>query len=345
VQEPLWKRSARRLVSIPGVLVAAVVLAAATLVWVPLAIVVDVARRRWRLPLLRLLAFALCWAWLESFAMVACMLTWITGQRNNRPVHYRLQAWWASALMTVLQATTGIRVLTKLDGLSPGPAVMICRHASLADSLTSAWAIISGAGLRPRYVLKKELLADPCLDVVGHRLPNHFLDRQAVDSGPELAALTRLTTGMGDGDVSVIFPEGTRASPHKRERALAAIARSDPERAQRLSALRHLLPPRPAGTIAMLQGAPDADLVVGWHSGFDGLDTFGGILRHLARRPPPVRFAVRRIPRHEVPSDPNVLAAWLDQVWLTADREVARLIEHDEPRNHDHRATDRVRSD
>lgn len=316
----------------------ALTLAVSLPLWVPLAVLADTLRRRWRMPVLRLLTFALCWAWLESIAMVACALTWIAGQRNNRRVHYRLQAWWASALMNVLQATTGITVLTKLDGLAPGPAVMICRHASLADSLTSAWAIISGAGLRPRYVLKRELLADPCLDVVGQRLPNHFLDRGAVDSAPELAALSRLTEGMDERDVSVIFPEGTRASPAKRERAVAAIARTDPERAQRLAALQHMLPPRPAGTLAMLQGAPQADLVVGWHSGFDGLDTFGGILRHLAHRPPPVRFAVRRIPRHEVPTDPDELTDWLDHVWLTADREVARLIEHDVPTPHDDRS-------
>jgi 1-acyl-sn-glycerol-3-phosphate acyltransferase len=328
----------RRLASIPGVIIAALVLAISVPLWAPVAIVADSLRRRWRMPLLRLLTFALCWAWLESVAMVACALTWLTGQRNNRSVHYRLQAWWAEALMNVLQATTGITVLTKLEGLTPGPAVMICRHASLADSLTSAWAITSGAGMRPRYVLKRELLADPCLDVVGHRLPNHFLDRQAKDSAPELAALTKLTEDMSERDVSVIFPEGTRASPAKRERALAAIARSDPDRAQRLAGLQHLLPPRPAGTIAMLQGAPHADLVVGWHSGFDGLDTFGGILRHLARRPPPVRFAVRRIPRHEVPTDSDELAGWLDQIWLTADREVARLIDHDGLTTFDHRS-------
>jgi len=41
-------------------------------------------------------------------------------------------------------------------------------------------------------VLKRELLADPCLDIVGNRLPNHFLDRHATDSGPELAALPRV---------------------------------------------------------------------------------------------------------------------------------------------------------
>ena len=33
--------------------------------------------------------------------------------------------------------------------------------------------------LRLRYVLKRELLWDPCLDIVGQRVPNIFVDRDA----------------------------------------------------------------------------------------------------------------------------------------------------------------------
>jgi 1-acyl-sn-glycerol-3-phosphate acyltransferase len=319
----------RRLVSIPAVFLLALLLTLLLPLWAVTAVVVDAACRRWRMPTLRLLTFALCWAWAETVAVIACALVWIVGQRNNRAVHYRLQAWWASALVHCLQATTGMRILTNVDALKPGPAVMLSRHASLADSLVSAWCVACVAGLRPHYVLKKELLADPCLDIVGNRLPNYFLDRQATDSAPELAALRTLTATLTATDIAVIFPEGTRASPDKRARALASIARTDQARAARLALLRHLLPPRPAGSLAMLAGAPEADVLIGWHAGFDGLDTFGGMIRHLARRPPPVRFAVRRIPRGEVPTEPDAIVAWLDQQWLTADEQVGMLIERD----------------
>jgi 1-acyl-sn-glycerol-3-phosphate acyltransferase len=204
--------------------------------------------------------------------------------------------------------------------------VLLCRHASLADSLVSAWVVTSLAGLRPRYVLKRELLADPCLDIVGNRLPNHFLDRQAADSSVELEALTRLSTGMGEDDIAVIFPEGTRASPSKRERALQKLSERDPARAVRLGGLQHLLPPRPAGSAALIDGAPGADVVIGWHVGFDGLDTFSGILRHLAHKPPAVRFRVRRIPRSEVPSG-EAFTEWLDAMWLQADHDVHDMLE------------------
>ena len=311
---------------------AAVGLLVAAPLWLPVAAVVDLVRGRPRLPIIRLLGFALGWSWLESVAIVATGLAWVAGQRGNHALHYRLQRWWAAQLMTILRTTTGLRIEVEDHSmLHPGPLVVLCRHASLADSLVSAWVITTLAELHPRYVLKRELLFDPCLDIVGNRLPNHFLDRGAADSTVELAALTTLSSGMGADDVAVIFPEGTRAAPAKRERALAKIAERDPDRATRLGSLRHLLPPRPAGTAALLAGCPDADVVIAWHVGFDGLDTFGGILRHLARNPPPVRFAARRIARAEVPSTSDAVldafTRWLDDQWLASDAAVAELLE------------------
>jgi 1-acyl-sn-glycerol-3-phosphate acyltransferase len=202
---------------------------------------------------------------------------------------------------------------------------MLCRHASLADSLLSAWVITSVAVMNPRYVLKRELLFDPCLDIVGNRLPNHFLDREAPDSNVELDALRALSAALTVDQVAVIFPEGTRATPAKRTRALDRIRERDPERADRLSGLRHLLPPRPAGSAALVEGCPQADVVIAWHVGFDGLDTFAGIRRHLERVPPPVEFHARRVPRSEVPSG-TAFTRWLDDQWLAADAAVEALL-------------------
>jgi 1-acyl-sn-glycerol-3-phosphate acyltransferase len=281
-----------------------------------------------RLPIARLLLFALGWAWIELACVVIAFALWLTGQRKNQELHFRLQTWWAANVLGLLRAATGIRVTAEnVDQLRPGPAVLLCRHASLADSLVSAWVITSLAHMHPRYVLKRELLIDPCLDIVGNRLPNYFLDREALDSQVELNALTRLTNGMGDRDIAVIFPEGTRASPKKRDRVMQKLRERDPVRAERMQVLQHLLPPRPAGSAALIAGCPGADIVVGWHVGFDGLDTFGGILRHLTHKPMPVRFRARRIPRADVPSG-AAFTEWLDAVWLQADSDVHSMIEH-----------------
>ncbi len=308
-------------------LLAAILLVVLLPLWLPACAVIDLVRGRTRLPTVRLLAFAGCWAWLELIGVTVAALLWLAGQRRNECAHFALQRWWAAQLMGSLRVATGISVeATGVSSLSPGPAIMLCRHASLADSLLSAWVVTSKARMNPRYVLKRELLSDPCLDIVGNRLPNYFLDRQAPDSAVELAALRKLSAGLADDQVAVIFPEGTRASASKRELALQKIGERDPARAQRLAVMQHLLPPRPAGSQALVDGCPGADIVIAWHVGFDGLDTFGGILRHLAHQPIPVQFHARRVARADVPAGDDFIR-WLDDVWLECDRAVHALLD------------------
>lgn len=312
----------RRLVTIPTLCIAAVLLTVLIPIWLPLTLVIDALRMRFRFPFARLLAFAVCWAWLEVIGVLAAFGLWIIGRGRRSDAHYRLQRWWASNLLASLGATCGIRIETADSGVfSPGPTVLFVRHASLADSLVSAYVVTTLARLRPHYVLKRELLADPCLDVVGQRIPNYFLDRGANDSAPELAAIERLAAGLGALDVGIIFPEGTRANPRKREAAIAKIELRDAARAHRLRSLQHLLPPRPSGANAMMLGAPYADVVLAWHVGFEGLDTFGGVLRALGRRFAPIRFVARRVPNAEVPKGES-FATWLDEQWLRMDHEV-----------------------
>ena len=331
----------RRLISMPGLIIGAVILTVAIPVWLPLVLVIDACRLKWRFPLARLLSFAVCWAWLETAGVLCSAAYWLTGQSKNLPKHYALQRWWADRLLRALKTTCGFSVeVENIDALKPGPVLMFARHASLADSLVSAYVVTTLAQMNPRYVLKRELLADPCLDVVGQRLPNHFLDRHATDSTPELQALEALVTNIDASTVGIIFPEGTRANQKKRDRALEKIAAIDPVRADRLHDMKHLLPPRPAGAAAMLRGSPNANVVFAWHVGFEGLDTFGGILRAISSRMQPIRFHLRRVERSLIPNnsliDTNELTKWLDDEWMRMDREVDEALEarHEMRRNH-----------
>ena len=310
------------MVTVPALCVAAAVLTLAIPLWLPVALVADAVRGRSRFPIARLLAFGVCWTWIELAGVARAGATFLVGRAHHAPTQYALMKWWAELLMGALRRTVGFRPRVEgLEALVGGNAIVLARHASLADSLLSAWAIRCRADLWPRYVLKRELLSDPCLDIVGLRVPNHFLDREAADGDAELAALHELAAGVDAGEVAVIFPEGTRANDRKRARALEKIAERDPARAERLSALHRLLPPRPAGTTALVEGAPDADVVLAWHTGFDGLDSFDGVLARLARPLPPVRIVFRRVSRADVPSGP-AFADWLDGQWLRMDAEV-----------------------
>ena len=316
------ERLRRRGISVPAVFAFAGAITMAIPVWLPAVLLIDLVRLRFRFPLARLLAFGVCWAWIEVAGVLRAFGTWVVGRAMSPASQYRLMRWWSGALMRALRATTGITPrLEDGDALAGGNVIVLSRHASLADSLLSAWAIVVQADLWPRYVLKRELLFDPCLDIVGLRVPNHFLDREAADSEAEFAALRELSSGVGAGSAAVIFSEGTRANPVKRARALERIAERDPERAKRLGDLRRLLPPRPGGSAALVEGAPHADVVLAWHTGFDGLDSFAGIVAKLAKPLPPVRFVVRRVPRDDVPTG-EAFMRWLDDEWLRMDAEV-----------------------
>ena len=104
--------------------------------------------------------------------------------------------WWSGLLMKALGLTIGVDPrVENLEAIEGGNHIVLARHASSADSLLSGWVFSNVAGVQPRYVLKRELLFDPCLDIVGLRVPNHFLDREATDSSVELDALRELGPG------------------------------------------------------------------------------------------------------------------------------------------------------
>jgi len=267
------------------------------------------------------------WAWLETAGLVVAMLLFVGGQAKNRSLNYKLQAWWTRNVVRALRVTVGVKIEVEgFTDLGPGPFVALCRHASLADSVMSAWVLADHAHLKPRYVLKQELKLDPCLDVVGHRLPNYFINRSSANVASELQGIEQMAAGLADNEVAVIFPEGSRANARKRERALQKIETRSPERAGRLSALQNLLPPKPAGAAALLAAVPHANVITMLHSGFDGLDTFKGIVNHLARRAIRVHVKIAEHHRSTVASG-EAFVDWLDQQWLAMDEAVTRQLE------------------
>jgi hypothetical protein len=103
------------------------------------------------------------------------------------------------------------------------------------------------------------------------------------------------------------------------------LAERNPARAAKLRGLQHLNPPRPAGTLAVLDAAAAADIVFVAHAGFEGLDTFGGILRSIPGTAP-VLVECDRVSRADVPDGDEASTAWLDDLWLRMDGRVDDLV-------------------
>lgn len=277
-----------------------------------------------RFPRLRCVCFAIVYLACEVGGLVASAGLWLARPLCSEATwlarHYALQTAWARALFGAACAIFGLR--TEVEGeeaVGSGALLVFIRHASVADTLLPAVLLTARHGLRLRYVLKRELLWDPCLDVVGQRLPNLFVRRDQTDSAREIAAVRALADGLGPGEGVLIYPEGTRFTPAKRERRLAEIeARGDAERLARARRLGRVLPPRVGGPIALVDARPDEDVLVVAHTGFEGIATFGDTWSGglIGRR---IRVALWRVTRAAIPDGAAARVRWLDDLWARVD--------------------------
>jgi 1-acyl-sn-glycerol-3-phosphate acyltransferase len=234
--------------------------------------------------------------------------------------NFRVQCWWARTLFAGGQRLFGLRLDVKgLDQLRRGPILLFMRHASVGDTVLPAVLVSSQQGIRLRYVMKRELLWDPCLDIVGNRLPNYFVRRGSGDAAREIAAVRRLADDLAPDEGILLDPEGTRFSPERQRRALDRIRRQgDGDLVARAEQLRHVLPPRLGGTLALLDVETGADVVFCVHFGFDGIRSFQDLLGgELIDRIIEVEFW--RVPAESIPSDRNAQARWLYDQWSRVD--------------------------
>jgi len=316
----------RRLRTIPPLLLGLLGITALFPLLLFVAAVVDVVRRvasGVRPTAVRLLAFLWVYLAAEVFGLAAMAVAWalsLGGRRQEalQRMTLSLQQLWVGVLFGAVRALFGLRLeVTGEEEVAPGPVIVLIRHASIVDNLLPSILITRPHGIRLRFVLKRELLADPCLDVAGRRLPNYFV-RRGTGEAVELERVHSLARGLEPDEGVLIYPEGTRFTAERRARALARIAERDPGLAARAERLRHLLPPRLGGVGALLDGAPDADVLLVAHHGFDGLRSVsdiwrGGLVDLL------VRVRIARVPRSAVPAGRAERADWLYDLWQGID--------------------------
>jgi 1-acyl-sn-glycerol-3-phosphate acyltransferase len=268
----------------------------------------------------RLALYAAVFLSYELAGLAASVGLWAAGRARDRDAHAALQRWWAGSLFRWAQRIFALELRVEGDGeVEPGPLVILIRHASLADTLLPEVVLASRHGLRLRYVLKRELLFDPCLDVVGQRLHCAFISRGSGESEREIAAIAALAEGLGPREGALIYPEGTRFSEAKRRRALERIAAAgQTERLARVRALRHVLPPRSAGPLALVASGAPADVLFVAHTGLEGLASVRDLLSgSLVGRT--IRVALHRTPRSVIPEERTAALRWLDDEWARVD--------------------------
>jgi len=324
--EPLAVRWRRRSRTIPAMLAITAVAVAGAPFLIAAAVAFDLVQGRLRFPSVRVLLFGIQYAINDSVEILLAPVFWLMagfGTTLDRPTsirrHERLQAWSIGVMSRRAERLLGLRLDVELganDSLTPGPVIVLCRHVNIVDASLPT-LLYQRLGYRTRGVIMAELLADPGFDLIYRRTGSVFIPR---DNGPQaLQLLDRLQEGVDAATAIVIFPEGRLFRPELLTRFLAKLIDTDPDRAQRVSGLRHVLPPRPGGVLALLDSIPHADVVVIAHA---GLDQFGSF-KELARAVPlkdAIQVTAWRIASDTIPTDTPDRVAWLDQQWVHVDQ-------------------------
>ncbi|MCA9515071.1 MAG: 1-acyl-sn-glycerol-3-phosphate acyltransferase [Myxococcales bacterium] len=317
----------RRLKTIPAVVLLCVLVVGLLPALLALGALVDVARwaaRRTPWMATRLTAFAACYLLAEVVGLACLFGLWLgagfgRGRARLERGAFAIQQRWIRVNLACVRAIFGLRFTVEGDAaLAPAPFLLFVRHASMVDTLLPSRFVSVEHDIVLRFVLKKELLVDPCLDVAGNWLRNYFVDRASANTQRELDGIAALATDLGPRDAVIIYPEGTRFTEKKRARALAALAERAPELVPRAERLERSLPPRLGGPLTLLDAAPGLDVVVMAHHGFEGFGSLGAIWRGaMVRRE--IRVAFWREPRAAIPEDRDGRVAWLYDQWQRVD--------------------------
>jgi 1-acyl-sn-glycerol-3-phosphate acyltransferase len=320
--ESALTRWSRRAVTIPGFLLFGALAIVALPVLIPVALVHDAVRRnRWS-GVRTLLALSHYFVG-EALGIVASGVLWIAAAiapSRAAAWNFRLQCWWASWLFGGTRLLYGLQVrATGLEAVRDGPLLLLMRHASVIDTLLPAVLVSGRTGIRLRYVMKRELLWDPCLDVVGQRLPNTFVRRGSDSSEAEIERVRELAFDLGPRDGVLLFPEGTRFTPRRRQQVIARLAKNaEPKHLERGRALQHVLPPRLGGVLGLLDAAPGVDVVFCAHTGFEELRTLNDLWSGaLVGRTIEVEFW--RVAAASIPAERPARIDWIFDQWARVD--------------------------
>jgi 1-acyl-sn-glycerol-3-phosphate acyltransferase len=317
----------RRLLSCTIVGLALPLSVISALLWVPVVALIDAFHRLFKFPTVRLGVFGIVYLaheWIALNAAVVLGILRLVGWRRNDPVgqvtpYRRVQAWWAASLLRWASRLLGVRLDLQDTGTLPeGGFILLSRHASMIDAVLPLHLVTNHLDQFVHYVLKREMRWVPIFDVYGHRLGNYFVTRSG-DGTAEATAIAEFADRARPDSALVIFPEGTYATPASRARVRNSLERNGEDHLLALAdELDHLLPPKPAGSLALLRSQPNLDVVIFGHVGLEGVAQLNGLRQRLPLTAPVVvRWWIHE--RTTVPDSDQDRIAWLNQQWRTLD--------------------------
>lgn len=315
----------RRVISVPAVLLVAAILWSTILIWLPILWIVDqiTGRSYWRA------TFFLTWFTLmDSLGLVVLLLSWLTlplvGKQGLAEQTLAIQRFWAAGVWRGAEiAFRASYEVSGADSLLPMPAVILPRHSSLADTMLAQLVIQKPYNIPLRYVLKQELLWEPCLDIAGNRLPNIFVKRNSGRVERELEQVAAGVAGMPRDEGILLYPEGTRFSQTRADKIQQKL-RGEIDPNGPVATLKNLLPAKQAGLFTILDTVPDLDVVFMAHIGFDSFRNLGDLTNGTALDTV-CKIHCWRVSSADIPSDEASRAVWLAAEWKKLDDVVSEL--------------------
>ncbi|MCB9708184.1 MAG: 1-acyl-sn-glycerol-3-phosphate acyltransferase [Myxococcales bacterium] len=325
-EDPWVTRWSRRCVSIGismGLLVIVVLTFPALLL---VSLLIDSVRRE-NLASTRTLLFVVLYLISEAYGLGGAIVLWLKYRLSDHHTaadfvtwNYRLQWKWAHFLVATSSRIFQMKWEIENDPAGgQGPALIFMQHSSVADTLLPIHLLSYPFGLRLKYVMKRELLWDPSIDVVGQRLENFFVDRKSTRRLSQIKALRAMVSDLKSDEAALIYPEGTRATAAKRARIVAELERTGKtEQLAYAKSLTWLLPPHMGGAMTFLDSAPGADVLFCAHFGFQGSARFSDVWHgNLVGKI--IRLKFWRCSGSEVPTAASERSKWFLERWANMD--------------------------
>ena len=311
----------RRSVTIPAYFLAFAGFLALSPALMFVGLLIDIPLRR-RLATVRSIAMVNVFLFCEVAGVVVSVWLWLRYRDRQRflDANFALECWWASSLYRAGVWLFSLQLEVEGEEVTErGPMMVFSRHVSPIDNLLPVALISDFRQIQLRWVINRSLLRDPCIDIVGNRLPNCFVANSSSDSESEIRRVDALGRDLGPRDGVLIFPEGGLFTPAKRERVIKRLESQNSPLLDRARSMQNVLPPRLGGSMALLAAVRDVDAVFLAHTGLERATEYGSILRGgLVGRT--VRVKMWRVPSSQIPTTNESRIAWLFDQWATVDR-------------------------
>lgn len=322
-EEPFLRRWSRRALTIPGVCIIVAIYAALLPPLLGYALVRDLLRGRRDFPLPRFHLFLFGILAHHIFGLLILCGSWLctrlASDKRRHHINVAVEHYFIPQSIGVAERVYDMKIeLDDIECCSPGPILLLSRHASILDTIMPIKLLGQAHGMGMRIVQKAELLWNPLVDVASSRMPRAFIRRGSGNVHGPIGHMKHLLRGITDNEALVVFPEGSRFSEAKKERIIAKLSKSNARAAEQASELRHVLPARPAGTLALIEMRPDVDVVFMAHTGLERANRLEDFVDGaLYKRT--LRMKFWRVPAAEIPTSKKDRVEWLHAEWRKVD--------------------------